>query len=92
MIPKFIPEKIYNEYLRHFKNSATMHAMCEDYRDKDEIFDFIHDQKITGFCVVAGDRHAFHAGLPPNHCHQRNTNHWALSSLPVPYRSRLFSK
>lgn len=39
-------------------------------RDKDEIFDFIRDQKITGFCVVAGDRHAFHAGvaskaLPP---------------------------
>lgn len=32
-------------------------------RDKDEIFDFIRDQKITGFCVVAGDRHAFYAGL-----------------------------
>ncbi|MES2332105.1 MAG: alkaline phosphatase D family protein [Bacteroidota bacterium] len=32
-------------------------------RDKDEIFDFIRDQKITGLCVVAGDRHAFHAGL-----------------------------
>jgi alkaline phosphatase D len=32
-------------------------------RDKDLIFDFIRDKKITGFCVVAGDRHAFHAGL-----------------------------
>lgn len=32
-------------------------------RDKDEIFDFIRDQQITGFCVVAGDRHAFYAGL-----------------------------
>ena len=32
-------------------------------RDKDIIFDFISDQKITGFCVVAGDRHAFFAGL-----------------------------
>lgn len=32
-------------------------------RDKDEIFDFIRDQKITGFAVVAGDRHAFFAGL-----------------------------
>ncbi|MGC4101320.1 alkaline phosphatase D family protein [Ferruginibacter sp.] len=32
-------------------------------RDKDEIFDFIKEQKITGFCVVGGDRHAFHAGL-----------------------------
>jgi alkaline phosphatase D len=32
-------------------------------RDKDEIFDFISDKKITGFCVVGGDRHAFFAGL-----------------------------
>jgi len=32
-------------------------------RDKDIIFDFIKDHKITGFCVVGGDRHAFHAGL-----------------------------
>lgn len=32
-------------------------------RDKDEIFDFIRAQKITGFCVVGGDRHAFYAGL-----------------------------
>jgi len=32
-------------------------------RDKDEIFDFIRDQKIAGFCVVGGDRHAFYAGL-----------------------------
>jgi alkaline phosphatase D len=39
-------------------------------RDKAEIFDFINDKKITGFCVVGGDRHAFYAGvtsktLPP---------------------------
>lgn len=39
-------------------------------RDKDEIFDFVRDQKITGFSLVAGDRHAFYAGvaskaLPP---------------------------
>lgn len=32
-------------------------------RDKDIIFDFIRDQQITGLCVVAGDRHAFFAGL-----------------------------
>jgi alkaline phosphatase D len=32
-------------------------------RDKDEIFDFVRDQKITGFSLVAGDRHAFYAGL-----------------------------
>ncbi len=32
-------------------------------RDKDEIFDFVRDQKITGFSIVSGDRHAFFAGL-----------------------------
>lgn len=32
-------------------------------RDKDILFDFIRDQKITGFCIVGGDRHAFLAGL-----------------------------
>jgi len=32
-------------------------------RDKDEIFDFVREQKITGFSVVSGDRHAFYAGL-----------------------------
>lgn len=32
-------------------------------RDKDLIFDFVRDQKIAGFCMVGGDRHAFLAGL-----------------------------
>lgn len=32
-------------------------------RDKEIIFDCIKEQQITGFCVVAGDRHAFYAGL-----------------------------
>jgi len=31
-------------------------------RDKDIIFDFISDHKITGFVVVAADRHGFFAG------------------------------
>lgn len=31
--------------------------------DKDEIFDFVRDKQITGFSLVAGDRHAFLAGL-----------------------------
>lgn len=31
--------------------------------DKDEILDFVRDHKITGFSIVAGDRHAFLAGL-----------------------------
>jgi alkaline phosphatase D len=61
-------------------------------RDKDEIFDFIKDQKITGFCVVAGDRHAFHAGLASKALPPKNMNHWAWNSLPVLYRSKRFSK
>ncbi len=32
-------------------------------RDKDIIFDYVSDHKVTGFCVVGGDRHAFFAGL-----------------------------
>jgi alkaline phosphatase D len=32
-------------------------------RDKEIIFDFVKDQKITGFAIVSGDRHAFYAGL-----------------------------
>lgn len=31
--------------------------------DKDEVFDFVKDRKITGFAIVSGDRHAFYAGL-----------------------------
>ena len=44
MIPKFIPEEIYKEYLRHFKNPANMHAMCEDYRAGATI-DLEHDEQ-----------------------------------------------
>ncbi len=32
MVPDLIPERIYGEYLKNFKNPATLHAMCEDYR------------------------------------------------------------
>jgi alkaline phosphatase D len=32
-------------------------------RDKAEIFDFVKDHQITGLAIVAGDRHAFYAGL-----------------------------
>jgi alkaline phosphatase D len=33
------------------------------YAEKAEIFDFIRDEQITGFAIVAGDRHSFWAGL-----------------------------
>jgi alkaline phosphatase D len=40
------------------------------YVERAEIYDFVRDQKITGFATVAGDRHSFWAGyaakaLPP---------------------------
>jgi alkaline phosphatase D len=31
--------------------------------ERGEIYDFVRDQKITGFATVAGDRHSFWAGL-----------------------------
>lgn len=33
------------------------------YAEKAEIFDFIQDSHLTGFAIVAGDRHSFWAGL-----------------------------
>jgi alkaline phosphatase D len=33
------------------------------YAEKAEIFDFVRDEKIAGFAIVAGDRHSFWAGL-----------------------------
>ena len=41
------------------------------YHERGEIYDLIRDEKITGFGIVAGDRHSFWAGyaaakLPPN--------------------------
>ena len=40
------------------------------YAERKEIYDLVHDAKITGFAIVSGDRHSFWAGyaaanLPP---------------------------
>jgi alkaline phosphatase D len=40
------------------------------YRERDEIYGVVRDEKITGFAIVSGDRHSFWAGyaaaaLPP---------------------------
>ncbi|SFN61309.1 alkaline phosphatase D family protein [Dokdonella immobilis] len=40
------------------------------YHERAELYDFVRDQRITGFAVVSGDRHSFWAGyaakaLPP---------------------------
>jgi haloacetate dehalogenase len=65
MIPKFIPENIFNEYLKYFKNLATQHAMCEDYRAGASI-DLEHDEedlnkKITcPLLVLWGENGAMH--------------------------------
>lgn len=41
------------------------HALINSgfYREKGEIFDFVRERGISGFAIVAGDRHAFYAGL-----------------------------
>jgi alkaline phosphatase D len=33
------------------------------YTERGEIYDFVRDHRITGFATIAGDRHAFWAGL-----------------------------
>ena len=33
------------------------------FRERAEIYDFVREQRITGFAIVAGDRHSFWAGL-----------------------------
>ena len=43
MIPEFISEEVFSEYLKHFKDPKTMHAMCEDYRAAATI-DLEHDE------------------------------------------------
>ena len=43
-IPKeVIPEDIFQEYLKHFSDPTTLHAMCEDYRAGATI-DLEHDE------------------------------------------------
>jgi alkaline phosphatase D len=42
-------------------NGAGDHSTA--YIERGEIYDFVRDQGITGFATVAGDRHAFWAGL-----------------------------
>ncbi len=43
MTPSVLPEEIFQEYLRNFKNPDVMHAMCEDYRAAATI-DLVHDK------------------------------------------------
>jgi haloacetate dehalogenase len=43
MVPEFIPEDVFGEYLGHFKDPKTIHAMCEDYRAAATI-DLEHDK------------------------------------------------
>ncbi|MBS1978332.1 MAG: alpha/beta hydrolase [Bacteroidetes bacterium] len=38
-----IPKDVLNEYIRHFNEPATLHAMCEDYRAGASI-DLLHDE------------------------------------------------
>lgn len=42
-IPQAIPEEVYAHYLRFYRNPATLHAMCEDFRAAATI-DLQHDK------------------------------------------------
>jgi haloacetate dehalogenase len=65
LIPGVIGEDVYAEYLRCFKNPATMHAMCEDYRAAAGI-DLEHDRADLHrriecpLLVLWGERGAMH--------------------------------
>lgn len=43
LIPDAISEDVYAQYLRHFRDPATLHCMCEDYRAAATI-DLEHDR------------------------------------------------
>jgi haloacetate dehalogenase len=43
LVPGVIPDAVYAEYLRCFKDPATLHAMCEDYRATATV-DLEHDK------------------------------------------------
>jgi haloacetate dehalogenase len=47
LVPGVIPEELYAEYLRCYRDPATLHAMCEDYRAGASI-DLVHDKADLG--------------------------------------------
>ena len=46
-----------------FNASTGNDGHSNAYLERDEIYDFVRDNGITGFATVAGDRHSFWAGL-----------------------------
>ena len=65
LMPNVVTDDAFSEYLRHFKDPATMHAMCEDYRAAATI-DLEHDRadlekRVTcPLLVLWGERGAMH--------------------------------
>jgi haloacetate dehalogenase len=50
LVPGVIPEELYAEYLRCYRDPATLHAMCEDYRAGASI-DLTHDKADLGIKI-----------------------------------------
>jgi haloacetate dehalogenase len=51
LVPRVISEEMYAEYLRCYRDPATLHAMCEDYRAGATI-DLEHDEADLGIKVA----------------------------------------
>jgi alkaline phosphatase D len=51
------------------------------YTERAEILDAVRDAGITGFAIVAGDRHAFWAGYAAKRYHPPPSSPWASASL-----------
>ena len=47
LMPEFVSEEIFNEYLRCFRSPGGIHAYCEDYRAAASI-DLVHDEADRG--------------------------------------------
>ena len=69
--PQNLPEGFYKPWTGEGYAVMAGEDMSLVFAERGEIYDFIHEHGITGFAAVAGDRHAFWAGLaakdlPPN--------------------------
>lgn len=61
--PQNLPPDFYKPWSGEGYASMGDGGMSGAYVEKGEIYDFIQEHGITGFATVAGDRHAFWAGL-----------------------------
>ena len=62
------------------------------YVERNEIYDVIAREGITGFATVAGDRHSFWAGVATKSLPPAASSRWASRSSPAPSRRRGWPK